>query len=513
MRAHPGRSRTGGKGRRAAGGSDRPVRAGLGGLGWAWPLLGAAGSVAMTVAGPGLVDRPGITWWFALRVPGAHAGSMALFYLGVASVVAAWLGVGSRLRRLPAARPVHVLAAAALWASPLLAGPALFSGDSYSYLAQGMLLHLGLSPYHDAPVVLARLGRARLLDAVSPFWRRTTAPYGPLFLGIVSLVDGAVGSARLVLGVVLQRGVELGGCALLAAFVPRLARVLGGDAARATWLAVASPLVLFDLLAAGHNDALMAGLMVAGVALALEGRPLPGLVLCAAAATVKAPAAVAVAFIALSWLRAQHGGAARARVLAASVAATLGVLVAVSLGTGTGLSWLTPAVLADPGKVHLAVTPSTALGYSVGHALHALGAGWHVAALESAFAALSLAGTATVLVVLAWRVRFATLAAYLAVALLVSAFFGPATWPWYLSWGLSLVAALPAAQRSRVLPVAICVLAVEVKPDGILALARSTAPLVLAFYVALGLVAWRHLRRQVRRDVRAVPASDGTALS
>jgi len=513
VRARPEPTGLTGRGWLRAHGPRRAAPAGLGGLGWWWPVLGAAGSIALTVAGPGLVDGPGISWWFDIEVPGAHAGSMALFYLGVAAVVAAWLGVGLRLRRLADVKPVHVVAAGALWAAPLVVGPALFSGDSYSYLAQGMLLHLGLSPYHVAPVALARVGRPRLVEAVSPFWRRTTAPYGPLFLGIVSLVDGAVGSTRLVLGVVLQRVVELGGCALLAVFVPRLARVLGSDPARATWLAVTSPLVLFDLLAAGHNDALMTGLMVAGVVLALEHRPLAGLALCALAATVKAPAGVAVAFIVISWLRAQHDGAARARVLGASLVVTIGVVAVVSVGTGAGLAWLTPAVLADPGKVHLAVTPSTALGYSLGHVLHGVGAGWHVKVLESVFAAISLAGTAAVVVVLAWRVRLATLVPCLSVVLLVSAFFGPATWPWYLSWGLSLAAALPAAQRSRLLPGAICVLAVEVKPDGILALARSTAPAVLVVYVVLGLLAWRHLRRHVRRDVEAVSASDRTALS
>ena len=73
-----------------------------------------------------------------------------------------------------------------LWCAPLLFTAPLFSQDAYSYLAQGALVHLGLDPYRDAPAVLAQHGQAHVLNAVSPFWRHTTAPYGPLFLWIVS---------------------------------------------------------------------------------------------------------------------------------------------------------------------------------------------------------------------------------------------------------------------------------------------------------------------------------------
>ena len=47
-------------------------------------------------------------------------------------------------------------------------------------------MHLGIDPYRDAPAVLAQHGQAHVLSAVDPFWRHTTAPYGPLFLWIVS---------------------------------------------------------------------------------------------------------------------------------------------------------------------------------------------------------------------------------------------------------------------------------------------------------------------------------------
>ena len=72
--------------------------------------------------------------------------------------------------------------------------------------------------------------------------------------------------------------------------VPRIARATGVDPVAALWLGVLNPLVLIHLVADAHNDALMLGLMMAGLALALERRPAVGAVLVTLAALVKAPA-------------------------------------------------------------------------------------------------------------------------------------------------------------------------------------------------------------------------------
>ena len=87
-----------------------------------------------------------------------------------------------------------------------------------------------------------------MLAAVDPFWRHTTAPYGPLFLWIVSGVVAVAGS-HLVAGVLLIRLLDAVGLVLLAVFAPRLARALGADPERATWWVLLSPLVLLDLVA------------------------------------------------------------------------------------------------------------------------------------------------------------------------------------------------------------------------------------------------------------------------
>jgi hypothetical protein len=492
--------------------------------GWGWPGLGLAGSLAITAAAPDLFGGSSGSWWFSLRIPGGHSAALAVFYAGMAALCVAWLGLGRRLRGRSAPKTSRLVLVGALWSVPLVLGPPLFSHDVYSYMAQGEILHLGLNPYHVGPHVLAGTGHAHLLAGVSPFWRTTTSPYGPLFLGLASVIAAAVGS-HLVAGVLLMRVLELVGVALLAVYVPRLARALGTDPARATWLAVISPLVLLELIAAGHNDALMIGLLVAGVTLAMERRPLLGIAVCAAAATVKLPAAAAIAFIAVAWARSEWAGGGRerpagaARALALSAVVTAGVVAAVGVGTGLGLTWVTSGVLSTPGKVHLAITPVTALGWSVGSLLHLLGAGASTRGIESALGVVALVLTGVLGLVLLRRARYVNLVPALGVLLLVSVFAGPATWPWYLTWGLALIACSAVAQRSWALPLAIVVSVFVVKPNGILALPLHTAPIVLGAYaVAVGAVWLGRRGRPGRGDsrspgsLRRMPAAERPAL-
>jgi alpha-1,6-mannosyltransferase len=420
---------------------------------------------------------------------------------------AAWLGLGRHLSRQPLARPGELWVLGAIWSVPLALGPALFSSDMYSYLAQGTILHLGLDPYHVAPAVLAHLGRARVLDAVSPFWRHTTAPYGPLFLGIMSLLSALTGS-HLVAGILLARAVELVGIALLAVYVPRLAASFGTDPCRATWLVVISPLVLVEFVSAGHNDALMAGLMVAGVTLARERHPLVAVELCALAATIKVPAEVAVLFIVVATARTLPTRAATARFCAAAVALAVALPAAVSVATGLGVGWISTTLLSTPGKVHLAITPVTAFAWTLARLAHDLGAMVSTKGLEAAFGDVALAGTAVLGAVLLWHARFDNFVAYLGVVLVAAAIGGPAAWPWYFSWGLVLLAASVCVQQSRWLPLVIAASVLLVKPDGILALPLQSSPVCAAAYLVLAVAValrWWH-----RADRPAGPEAAGT---
>jgi alpha-1,6-mannosyltransferase len=455
---------------------------------WAWTAVGTAAGALVALAGPELVDGGVISWWFEPHL----AGARALFYIGIAVMCIAWLALGRTLDNVDGKR---LWIAGALWCLPLALGPVLFSRDVYSYLAQGEILHLGLNPYHDAPAVLAQHGHAHLLAAVSPFWRHTTAPYGPLFLALVSPIASATGS-HLVGAALLVRVLDLVGIVLLGAFVPRLARDLGADPRRAAWIAVLSPLVLLQLIAAGHNDVLMAGLMVAGVALAVQRRPLPAIAVCAIAATIKLPAAAAIVFIVVAAARAAPTTRDRTRLVALAAAITIAVLVAVSAATGVGPDWVTTSVFSTPQKVRLAITPGTGIGYTVASLLHDLGASADARSIESAFAGVMATLTVALGLALLWQVRAETQVRNLGVFLVAAVLGGPAAWPWYLIWGIALLAAWPGWQRSPALALAVTLPVFLVKPDGILLLARSASPVVVIVYIALATAAWRGWRRR-----------------
>ena len=207
-----------------------------------WGALGLAGSTVLTLAGARLAGPVVLTpkgarpelWWFAPKLASTQTGTEAIFYAGVAALVVAWVALGWQISRSEAPSLRALLVIGALWCVPLALGAPLFSRDVYSYLAQGTILHLGHNPYRVPPLVLSHLGQAHTLHAVSPFWRTTTAPYGPLFLYLVGLFVGATGG-KLVLGTILVRLLEILGVALLAVSLPRRARRAGGETKRAGW--------------------------------------------------------------------------------------------------------------------------------------------------------------------------------------------------------------------------------------------------------------------------------------
>jgi len=462
----------------------------------AWAVAGACGSVLVALAGPRL---SGGGWWFALHV--SRGGADAMLYVGLAALCAAWLGLGSCLGAL-SGRWLWFIGV--LWALPALFGPVVFSRDVYSYLAQGELLHLGLDPYKVGPAVLVAHGQTHLLDAVSPFWRHTTAPYGPLFLALVSPVSGFA-SRHLVLAALIVKAIDALGLVLLGVFVPRVASAIGADGRRAAWLAVLSPLVLMQVVAAGHNDGLMAGLMVAGVALALERRTLLAVAVCALAATIKLPAAAACVFIAIAAARAEPDLRAGLRVVAHAAAVFVAVMVLVSAATTVGTEWLTTGVFSNPSKVRLALTPATAIGYTAASLLHDLGLSADARSIESGFGAVAGVLVAALAVVLLARVTRRTLVRDLGVLLVAAAIGGPAAWPWYLIWGLALLAAWPPAQRSVWMIAAVTVPVFLIRPGGIALPPRPWSPLVVCLYAALALTAWGMSRR--RTTHRPVPAA------
>jgi hypothetical protein len=87
----------------------------------------------------------------------------------------------------------------------------------------------------------------------------------------------------------------------------------------ALWLGVLNPLVPLQLVAGTHNDALMLGLLAAGLHLALGQSPRHRLsvlatVLVTLAALIKSPAAAGLLVVAARWRSARRVGAVAASV-------------------------------------------------------------------------------------------------------------------------------------------------------------------------------------------------------
>jgi hypothetical protein len=136
--------------------------------------------------------------------------------------------------------------------------------------------------------------------------------------------------------------------------------------------------------------------------------------------------------------------------------------------------------------VRLAITPATALGWTVAQVVPVGARG-----LESAFGVIAFAASLLLGLILLWRAKPQNMVRYLGFALIAVAICGPAAWPWYLTWGFVLLAACPGIQFSRALVAASVVGALVVKADGVLAFPLHTAPVFVALYVAIAAVASR----------------------
>ena len=292
-------------------------------------------------------------------------------------------------------------------------------------------------------------------------------------------------------------------------YVPRLARALGTDPTRALWLTVLSPLGLLQLLAGTHNDLLMLGLMVAGVAYAVEGRPLLGIALCAVAMTIKLPAALGAVFIAVAWVRSCDDTRARVRAAVEALAVIAAVAAIVSLATGWGLDWVSGSLFQTPAKVRLAITPATNVAWTLSSVLHDLGvnAAFHQVETVTRTLAAALAGLFALVMLV--RCRRDNLVWVLGLALVALAFGGPAAWPWYFTWGIALLAATAPFQRSPAIPFALIAAAFLVKANGILVLPLQSSAVVLAVYLAIAAGAWYAWSR--RRAAGRATASLGSA--
>jgi alpha-1,6-mannosyltransferase len=400
--------------------------------------------VAATQAGQAFVSHLPGAWYFG--TPGGPFGSLThsggraplpdvvAVYGGLAALAWVWLGTCRALGRRAVA--VHrVMVVVGIWALPFLLGPPLFSRDLFSYAGQGEMVSHHLDPYLYGTGVL---GYTRFNVLAGPLWANTPSPYGPTFLWLDGLAAELSGHAALP-AVVLLRLLAVGGVMLAAAGLPVLARAAGRDAGQAVLFGVGSPLVLTTLLGGGHNDALMIGLVVAGLAVARRVGPAPGIALCALAGGVKAPALLAVVFLGWNWSprRGLFWRAAGVAGGAGIAAATLGAL---SWLSGVGWGWV--RTVGAPGKVFTGVTPVDGLSEVLTGAAHLVHLPLQRADVREVVAAAALTLCAVAGLWLLWHSEQRGTVRSLGLALVALALLSPILWPWYLGWGLVPLAAV-----------------------------------------------------------------------
>jgi alpha-1,6-mannosyltransferase len=354
-------------------------------------------------------------------------------FAGVALLLQAWLVLGHDVLEGLERNEHRLLGILAAWTAPLLLMPPLFSRDAYSYFAQGQLMLAGLDPYQNGVSTLP----GWFLTGADPLWAESPTPYGPAFLLLEQGVAAIVGSSAYA-GAILFRLIALTGVALLAVYVPRLAYAHGIATPKALWLAVLNPLVLMHFVAGAHNDALMVGLLVAGLALAVERHPVAGVVLIGLAGAVKPIALVVLPFAGLLWAGTRATWPRRLLAWAASALLVLGVFAVLSAVAGVGLGWV--ASLSTPGTVRTWLSPPTALGMTVGAVLEFVGLGTVDGAI-SVFRATAMAAGAVIGLWLVLRPEGRSPVRGAGLALLAIVALGPVVQPWYLLWTLPLLAA------------------------------------------------------------------------
>ncbi|HAM02766.1 MAG TPA: hypothetical protein DCQ30_11170, partial [Acidimicrobiaceae bacterium] len=228
------------------------------------------------------------------------------------------------------------------------------------------------------------------------------------------------------------------GVGLIAIGVPMLARSYGRDPSQAFALALLNPVTILHLVGGAHNDALMLGLLAVGLALSKRGRPVAGILVCALAAAVKVPAAIGIVYIGWEWMGPGVPLRSRIRPLVTAGLIAGAVMGALSLLSGLGWSWILN--LATPGTVRSWVAPATGAGQLVTAIAHLV----HIPVAEHAVLSVTrLLGLGAAAVLGLWLLknveRFGTLRA-IGLTMLAVVVMGPVVQPWYLSWGLILLA-------------------------------------------------------------------------
>ena len=428
----------------------------------AWGLVG---SLAITYGSSQLgspfslkVALPQPAWFFGIPSITTPPGpdmltSLVATYGGMFLLIRAWLAM---LRAVSPTRsggrpvPVAALTAvAAIWVLPLLVVAPLFSQDVYSYAAQGQMVTQGINPYIHGPDALGV--HSPYYPLVDQLWGASPAPYGPVFIGLDAGINILTGHSVLAT-VVGLRLLALVGVVLMGLAMPVLARSLRRDAGTVFALAVLNPVTLVHLVGGAHNDALMLGLLAAGLALSVRQRPLWAVVLCSLAAAVKVPAALGVVYVGWHWLGPRVSWRERVRPVMTSALTAGGIMAVITAVSGLGWGWV--KALDNPSVVRSVLDPMTGLGMLLGTVTHAMHLPIGVHGMLTLTRALGMAVAVGAGIGLLLASNRLGMVKAIGTSLLLVVVLGPVLQPWYLAWGIILLAPV-AFGRWRVLLIAV----------------------------------------------------------
>lgn len=403
---------------------------------------------------------------------GVAEGRMAglvVVLVGLGLLASAWLNLcrlAARADGIAQPRALgRVRTATLCWSLPLLAAPPLFSRDGWSYAAQGMIAHRGISPYEHGPwsLVGPRSVPGPIVEGVDPRWMGTPAPYGPVPLIGGDLAAGLTSDPWLL--VVAHRVMALVGLVLLAWAVPRLARWCGANPAVASALVLASPLTIANGVAGLHNDLLMAGLMAAALVVAREQGWVAGAVLGGLAAGVKLPGGLVCVAIVLLTAPVAATMAVRMRHTARVGAVSIAALVVPGVVSGLGVGWV--AALGVPGTVNTPLSLPTVLGGGVDLLAAVAGLGTPDGTFLDLVRLLAQAGFLVVAAVVLTRMptgepRGAVRA--LALVMAASVALSPVVHLWYFLWVVPFVAVQRLGRSATAAVIAVSLVAGLVAP-------------------------------------------------
>lgn len=481
-------------------------------------LVGLLG--VLVIVGSAPIWRLALDTW-TLKVPGVPRGGTeaaawdsldwasrasltqaGLFALGATLVCTGWLTLVRRAERMGGSsrrRAKVVLAVCALWAIPVLLGPPLLSNDSYSYAAQGEMSAQGLDPTAVGPAI--GLGRGDFVQQVDGFWRWAPAPYGPVW---VVTGKGAVVAAGhdAALSVWMFRVIALIGVVISTIGLVSLARAHKVSVPVAVAIGIGNPLVILHLLGGNHNDALMMGFLLCGVAAAKRGRRWLAVILLTLATAIKLPAIIALGIVA--WQFEGTRVLFRKRVLGLAKVGGFAVvsIAALSVVAGIGLGWI--SALKSTGKVMDTMSVPTLTGYFLGDIVN-LGetrvSTETIVNVVRMLGVLAGAGIAFKLLIQSGKVG---LARAIGLSMTIMVISGPVVWPWYLPAGFALLAG-SGLGKWRPSYLIGCILAtVLVWPNNIIAppiLMAHQRRLMLAACVVTGVACWiaqRHAAKHGR---------------